>query len=77
MALKYPQYYKDVGEYSEIDVYAIHQLFNIKDPSGCIQSASKKLLMSGSHIDSKDTITTITKARDALNRWLELNPLEV
>ena len=74
MANKYPQYYKDVGDYSEIDVYAVHHLFNIQDPSGCIQHASKKLLLSGSFTDNKPSFLEITEARDTLNRWLELNP---
>ena len=47
MAQKYPKYYKSVKGLEEIDVYTVHQLFNIEDPSGCIQHASKKLLLSG------------------------------
>lgn len=74
MANKYPQHYKDVGDFSEIDVYAVHHLFDIQDPSGCIQHASKKLLLSGTHTNNKSQFQDITEARDILNRWLELNP---
>jgi hypothetical protein len=73
MAVKYPEYFVDVEDNSEIDIYKVHQLFNIQDPSGCIQSASKRLLMSSTH--AGDSISNITKARDTLNRWLELNPV--
>ena len=76
VGIKYPDFYKDVSNYSEVDVYAIHHMFNIQDPSGCIQSASKKLLMSGSEPDDIPLFKSITEARDTLSRWLELNPLE-
>lgn len=74
MQQKYPAYYKDVGDYAEIDVYAVHHLFNIQDPSGCIQHASKKLLLSGVRTGGKSAFKDITEARDTLNRWLQLNP---
>ena len=73
MAQKYPKYYKEVGPHKEIDVYAVHQLFDIQDPSGCIQHASKKLLLSGCRTGGKSMYTDIREARDSLNRWLELN----
>jgi hypothetical protein len=73
MSQKYPKYYKAVGPHKEIDVYAVHQLFDIQDPSGCIQHASKKLLLSGCRTGGKTMYTDIREARDSLNRWLELN----
>jgi len=73
MSQKYPKYYKSVGELTEIDVYATHFLFNIQDPSGCIQHASKKLLLSGVRTGGKSVYQDIKEARDTLNRWLELN----
>jgi hypothetical protein len=73
IADKYPQYYKKVGERTAIDVYAVHQLFGIQDPSGCIQHASKKLLLAGVRTGNKSMVKDITEARDTLNRWLELN----
>ena len=73
---KYPQYYKDVGEMTEIDVYAVHFLFNIQDPSGAIQHSSKKLLLSGVRTGGKSAYDDIKEARDTLTRWLQLNKFE-
>ncbi|QSM00588.1 hypothetical protein [Oceanospirillum phage vB_OliS_GJ44] len=69
----YPQYFKDVSGLDEIDVYAVHQLFAVDDPSGAIQHASKKLLLSGVRTGGKGKYKDIKEARDTLNRWLELN----
>lgn len=74
MAEKYPKYYKPVGELTEIDVYAVHYLFEVNDPSGALQHASKKLLLSGVRTGGKSKTKDITEARDTLTRWLELNP---
>ena len=74
MAEKYPKYYKPVGELTEIDVYAVHHLFAIHDPSGAIQHASKKLMLSGVRTGGKSKHQDIKEARDTLTRWLELNP---
>ena len=73
MSERYPQYYKSVGDLTEIDVYAIHYLFNIQDPSGAIQHASKKLLLSGVRTGGKSAYSDIKEARDTLSRWLQLN----
>lgn len=70
---KYPAYFKDVSELTDIDVYMIHHLYNINDPSGAIQHASKKLLLSGKRTGGKSMVTDIKEARDTLNRWLEIN----
>lgn len=74
LAQKYPKYYKPVGQLTEIDVYAVHKLFEIEDPSGAIQHASKKLLLSGVRTGNKSKFKDILEARDTLNRWIELNP---
>ena len=74
LAQRYPQYYKPVGELTEIDVYAVHRLFNIQDPSGCLQHSSKKLLLSGVRTGGKSQYKDIKEARDTLTRWLQLNP---
>ena len=71
----YPTYYKPVGNLTEVDVYAVHHLFNIQDPSGAIQHASKKLLLSGVRTGNKSKRKDIQEARDTLNRWLELDAL--
>jgi hypothetical protein len=73
MAVKYPQYHKSVGDLTTIDIYAVHKLFNIQDPSGCIQHASKKLLLSGVRTGGKSAHNDIKEARDTLTRWLQLN----
>lgn len=72
IADKYPKYYKAVND-KFIDVYGVHKLFNIQDPSGCIQHASKKLLLSGVRTGGKSAYDDIKEARDTLTRWLELN----
>jgi len=74
LSKKYPKYYKDVSDINEIDVYTVHQLFNIQDPSGCIQHASKKLLLSGVRTGGKSVFKDIREAKDTLSRWLQLNP---
>lgn len=74
LAKKYPAYHKDVSDVSSLDVYHVHKLFNIQDPSGCIQHASKKLLLSGLRTGGKSVRKDIQEARDTLQRWLDLNP---
>lgn len=72
-AEKYPKYFKNVSDLTEIDVYAVHNVFGIDDPAGCIQHASKKLLLSGVRTGGKSKHDDIREARDTLNRWLEIN----
>lgn len=73
---KYPKYYKPVGEQTHLDVYAVHKMFNIQDPSGAIQHASKKLLLSGVRTGGKSQYDDIKEARDTLTRYLELHKPE-
>ncbi len=73
MSKLYPKYYKDVSDVEEVDVYYVHKIFNIQDPSGAIQHASKKLLLSGVRTGGKSFYDDIREARDTLNRWLEIN----
>ena len=73
MAQKYPKYYKSVGNLTEVDVYAVHKLFNIQDPSGAIQHASKKLLLSGVRTGGKSKYDDVREARDTLTRWMQLH----
>ncbi len=70
---KYPQYYKPVGDLTEVDVYAVHHLFNLTDPSGCLHHSSKKILLSGVRTGGKSAYKDIKEARDTLTRWLQLN----
>ena len=76
MVKRYPKYYKDVRKLSAIDVYAVHELFGINDSSGCIQHASKKLLLCGVRTGGKDVATEIKEARDTLTRKLQLMGVE-
>jgi hypothetical protein len=69
---KYGAYQKDVRHLDTIDVYETHRLFNVEDTSGCIQHASKKLLLSGVRTGNKTKLQDIEEARDTLNRWLEM-----
>jgi hypothetical protein len=69
---KYAAYQKDVRKLDSIDVYETHRLFAIDDPSGCLQHASKKLLLSGVRTGGKTKLQDIEEARDTLNRWLEM-----
>ncbi len=73
MSELYPKYYKKVGNLKEVDTYAVHYLFNLNDPSGALQHASKKILLSGVRTGGKTQYTDIKEARDTLNRWLELS----
>ena len=73
MKNKYKKYYKDVTKLTEVDVYQTHELFQIQDCSGCIQHASKKLLLSGVRTGGKSKFNDIEEARDTLTRWLQIN----
>jgi hypothetical protein len=68
--VRYPDQYKPVGDTAEIDVFAINQMFRVQDPSGCLQHAIRKLLMSSSRPTPN---ADIREARDTLTRWLQLN----
>lgn len=73
----YPKYFKDVNKLTEVDVYQVHDLFQIQDCSGAIQHASKKLLLSGVRTGGKTKFQDIQEACDTLNRWLQINkPIE-
>lgn len=70
---KYPYHFRSVEHLYEVDVYVIHHLFEINDPSGAIQEASRKLLLSSSQGTGKPDFQNILEARDILTRWLEIN----
>jgi hypothetical protein len=72
-ARKYDVYFKDVSELDEVDVYQVHQLFNVLDASGCLHHSSKKILLPGVRTGGKERYEDIEEARDTLNRWLEIN----
>jgi len=64
---------KPLNGVTQIDVFAVHQLFAIQDPSGCIQEASKTLLLSSTRGNKKPLGQDIRKAKDMLTRWLQIN----
>ena len=72
MAEKYPEYYKSTKGMTEVDVYAVHAMFNVQDASGALQHASKKILLSGVRTGGKTQLEDIKEARDTLTRFLEL-----
>jgi hypothetical protein len=72
IAERYPHYYKSVRHLEHVDVYRVHQIFGIDDCSGCVQHASKKLLLSGARTGGKPKRKDIEEARDTLTRWLEI-----
>lgn len=72
----YPKYFKDVSNLTEVDVYEIHELFQVQDYSGAIHHASKKLLLSGVRTGGKSKYQDIKEARDTLNRWLQIHASE-
>ena len=69
--IKHSHYHKDVSQYDTIDVYAVCKIFDVRDTSGCLQHAIKKLLVTGQR-GHKDRQTDIQNAIDTLNRLLEL-----
>lgn len=68
----YPKYFKSVVNDTHIDVYRVHQLFNLNNEMLC--HASKKLLLAGERTGEKSLRKDVIEARDTLNRYLELNP---
>lgn len=72
-AQKYPKYFRDVKELDSVDTYEINRLFPVKDDSGAIYHARKKLLIPGSRTGGKSMYEDIREARDTLNRWLEMH----
>ena len=72
----YPEYYKDVSELDEMDVYMVHEVFQIQDSSGCLQHASKKILLSGVRTGGKPAWKDIKEARDTLTRKLQIMGVE-
>jgi len=68
LADRYPEQYKSLGDATEIDAFGVHHLFQIQDPSGCLQHASRKLLVGGEPV-----YRDVREARDTLTRWLQLN----
>lgn len=69
---KHSHYHKDVSNLTAVDVYKVCELFEVKDDSGALHHAIKKLLCSG-YRGVKDKKQDVQEAVDTLNRWLEMN----
>lgn len=75
MAHKYPQYWKHLPRrWAAIDVYRVCELFPVKDNSGRVHHALKKLLVPGVRTGGKSLRDDIKEARDTLTAWLIDNP---
>lgn len=70
-APKHNHYFKDVSNLDFIDVYRVCDLFEVKDDSGAMQHAIKKLLCSGKR-GVKGEKKDIQEAIDTLVRKLEM-----
>lgn len=70
LSSKYPTHFRQLGDATEIDIFAVNRLFNVQDSSGCMQHAISLLLLANT---SSNYYADIRKARDALTRWLQLN----
>lgn len=70
LAKRYPDHYRSTGDHAEVDTFAVNQMFGINDPSGCMQFAIHKLLLSGGR---REAHADVRQARDVLTRWLQLN----
>lgn len=68
---KHNHYFKDVRDYDVIDVYAVCKIFGVKDESGCIQHAIKKLLVTGNR-GYKDRRRDLQDVVDTITRLIEL-----
>ncbi len=74
MAERYPKYYKQIPKGVDcLDVYAVCEMFPVKDDSGAINHARKKLLVTGTRTGGKTFYDDIKEARDTLTRWLEMH----
>lgn len=67
---KHSHYHKNVSGYETIDIYVICDLY-VKDNSGCIQHAVKKLLCCGNR-GVKDNVKDLQEAIDTIQRKIEI-----
>lgn len=66
------KYLKSVRHLNHIDIYRICWLYDVQDSSGALHHAIKKILCAGSR-GYKNKCQDITEAREALDRWIEMN----
>lgn len=72
MSRQHRHYFRDVSHLTEVDVYRVCMLFAVNDPSGAIQHAIKKLLLTGARGGGKTFWRDLKEARDTLNRRLAM-----
>ena len=74
MSKLYPKYYKPIPEgLTEVDVYAVCRIFNVRDAE--LTHAIKKIMLPGERTGGKTRYHDIKEARDTLNRWMELETI--
>lgn len=71
---KHSHYFKDTSAFDEIDTYLLCRVWQVKDDSGALHHALKKILDAGKR-GSKGKIKDVTEARDTLNRYLEIEAM--
>lgn len=72
---KHSHYFKDISNFGEMDTYLFCRIWGIKDDSGALHHAVKKLIDSGKRGAGKSKIKDITEARDTLNRYIEIEEM--
>jgi hypothetical protein len=71
---KHAHYFKDISDFNEMDTYLFCRVWKVKDDSGALHHALKKLMDAGKR-GNKDKIKDVTEARDTLNRYLEIEAM--
>jgi len=68
---KYKHYFKDVSKLDTVDIYAVCDLFSVRDTSGATQHAIKKILCSGQR-GVKGELKDLQEAIDTLQRRVDM-----
>lgn len=71
---KHAHYFKNISDFDEMDTYLFCRVWKVKDDSGALHHALKKLMDAGKR-GNKDKIKDVTEARDTLNRYLEIEAM--
>ena len=73
---KHAHYFKNISDSDEMDTYLFCRVWKVKDDSGALHHALKKLMDAGKR-GNKDKTKDVTEARDTLNRYLEIEAMFV
>lgn len=71
---KHSHYFKNISDFDEMDTYLFCRVWKVKDDSGALHHALKKLMDAGKR-GNKDKLKDVTEARDTLNRYLEIEAM--